>query len=158
MKYLKLYEEYDIEPQGLVSVPSDFEDRLRMAGEEAKRKQEVYSVPKNQLRIDLWYNLKDAIFHYLQDAEGGWVDKTQEEYENRLNKEIDGSLYKFSISKYNNIAESDTEKVRSILWKYINDILPFDKVSYHYTYGLDKKLMKLTEDFVNEIVEKDLFI
>lgn len=151
MKRFKLFEDFAEEPtSGYITVPPDFEERLKGAHAEAKRKQEIYKVPKNGIRIDLWYNLKDAIYDFLRGVKDHYIERTQVEYERVLNREIDGSMY-----KYSEYIVDETE-VRNILWKYINERLPYDEVDYHYTYELREKLLKLTEEFVNEIIDKKL--
>jgi hypothetical protein len=127
--------------------------KIDMFVTDAKQKSEVYSVPKNQMKIDLFYDLKTAIRHYIDDSKRGFIDRTQAEYEKRLNNEIDGILYKFSKSKYNNILEDDVDEVKDILWEEINKIIPYNEVDYFHTYDLQGKLSKLLDNFILKITE-----
>ena len=163
MSKIKLFEEYYSEespPSGYVSVPADFEDRLQGLGEFTKRRSEFYnSNTLNQIKIDLFIGIKSEINHFLDYTE----DKTQEQYEIYLNGEIfndksqSGILAKYSGVKYYNIDKSDVEEVKIILWKHINEKIPFNEVDYYYTYDLQGKLFNLLDDFLAEIQEKGLW-
>lgn len=160
MKRLKLFEEYSPEDNisGFMSVPPDFEERVKMSIDDAKAKQEVYKVPKNQFRIDLYYAIYNGIKDFLRGVDDHWFERTQKEYERKLNDELDGVLYKFSGGggpNLNNIQDKD--EIRTLLWGYINIQLPYDEVDYKYTYNLRDKVLKLSEDFTNEIINKKLF-
>lgn len=164
MGKIKLFEEYYSEETpvgGYITVPSDFEDRLKGLGELVKRRSEFYSVPLNQMKVDLFYGIKWEIREWLDSIDRGLRERTQESYENALNSEIyhngSGILKKFSGGKYYNIDPDDVEEVKSILWKYINETIPYNEVDYYYTYDLQGKLMLLLDKFLNELVENSLF-
>ena len=74
------------------------------------RKAEIYSEPIDQIKIDLYYGIKYKIKEYLDYAENGWTEKTQQKYEKILNNEIDKILYKFSEEKYQII--KDKQKIK----------------------------------------------
>ncbi len=103
-------------------------------------------MPLNQIKVDLFYGIKYEIRTYLEHVDAYSDEKTQEEYEQFLNSEIfnddsqSGVLAKYSGGKYNNIDKDDVPEVKSILWKYINERIPFDEVDYYYTYDLQGKL------------------
>jgi len=127
-----------------------------------QQRSEFYAIPINQIKVDLFYGIKWEIRNFL-DYVDKTDEKTQEKYEEFLNSEIyddnskSGILSKYSGGKYENINKSDISEVKSILWKYINERIPFDKVDYYYTYDLQGKLMTLLKDFLQEIQEKSLF-
>ena len=155
MKHLKLFEEFEEPTSGFMSVPPDINKRIDMLAADTKQKAEVYGVPKNQMKIDLFYGLKSAIKDYIDDSKRNFIERSHEEYEKRLNNEIDGILYKFSKGKYNNIAESDVSIAKEILWEEINKTIPYDEVDYFHTYDLQGKLLKLLETFMNRITETE---
>jgi len=166
MSKIKLFEEFTEQgtSDGYISVPSDFEDRLQALKDMTQQRSEFYSIPINQIKVDLFYGIKWEIRDFLDYCVNKNLDeKTQEKYEEFLNSEIyddeskSGVLAKYSGGKYENINKSDIPEVKSILWKYINEILPYDEVDYYYTYDLQGKLMTLLENFLQEIQEKGLF-
>jgi len=158
MSRIKLFEEYHSEEPngGFISVPSDFQDRLKGFGELVKQRSEYYAVPINQIKIDLFYGIKTEIRDFLSDVEQG-IKRTKEEYHNRLDSEIDGILYKFSGGKYTNILKDDVPLIKDMLWNLIDDKIPYDEVDYYYTYDLQGKLLNLLDEFLSELVDKDLF-
>jgi len=166
MSKIKLFEEFHPEEgtsSGYVSVPSDFEDRLKGLGSLIKQRSEFYSVPLNQIKVDLFYGIKYEIRIFLENSEKHTNDKTQDKYEMFLNSEIfddesqSGILEKYSGGKYDNIERENVPEVKEILWNYINTQIPFNEVDYYYTYDLQGKLLNLLSEFLDEIVEKELF-
>lgn len=155
MKHIKLFENYG--EKGFVRVPSDFDDRLRGLSEFTKQKAEIYKIPTNQIKIDLFYGIKSEIMNWLDDVDRGFAERTQDEYENRLNSDIDGILYKFSEGKYTNIKIEDKETIKDLLWNLINGAIPYNEVDYYYTYNLRGKLFTLLDEFVKEILQRGLF-
>lgn len=154
---IKLFENfYD----GYINVPTNFEDKLKGLEDTVKRKREVYDAPENQLKIDLYYGIKWKIREFLDDINRGYIVKTQKEYENYLNSEIyyndSGILKKFSEGKFDMIKTEDIGKVKSILWKYIKETIPYDEVDYYHTYNLNDKLLKLLDEFILELKKKKL--
>lgn len=153
MKYLKFFENMQEEEDndGLITVPYNFDDKLKGLREMTKRNSEMYKIPINKIKIDLFYHIKWSIREWIDSNE-----KSHDEYYKRINIEIDGILYKFS-NTYKNIDKKDVNKVKNILWEYIDKFLPYDEVKYHYTYKLEDKIFDMVNDFLNDIKEKGLW-
>lgn len=146
--------------ENFINVGPDFKKNIKTAELLSKRKKDIYNSSNiTQLKVDLFYGIKWQIRDWLKYED----DKTQESYENFLNVEIyddkndSGVLRKYSGIKYNNIELEDLQEVKSILWKYINEIIPYDEVDYDYQYGLGDKIDIVLDKFFEEIQEKNFW-
>lgn len=144
---LKLFEEFK---SGYIDVPPNFDDNLAAMGQFNKQLTDVYSVPTNQLKIDLFYGLKSEIKDYLSMNN---VEKSADTYSSFLNSEIDGILYKYSEGKFDLIAIEDKEELKKKLWEMIDAELPYDEVKYDQ--HLAKTLRKLLDEFIEKYISND---
>jgi hypothetical protein len=155
MKYIKIFEEYNERERGFIRVPPDFEKIMRGVEDDTKIRSKYYSKPINQIKIDLFYEIKLTIREYLEDIQWDEKDRNEKLYLNKLKNSIKEILYKFSEGKYANIKKEDVPKVKEMIMGLIKEKLPYDEVDY--TYDLRKKILELLDEFILKLKESNLF-